>query len=115
MDVNKETRRQVAEEQKAKNRRRAIVASEARLRVKSVPLGDGDDWLPCPGSGICHGMAYLQITQGKKTKFVKCGISRCNVVLWLSGSAWEEKFARDGRIGVTRAEIARDHPGALIL
>lgn len=71
-----------------------------------------DRFLICPGSGMLHPQAFLPVMQGKACKFIRCPFHNCAINCFLNGAGWDRS---DFDFGVTKAQIAKMNPGALIL
>lgn len=83
------------------------------VRSTSTPLEDM--YVPCPGNGIMHPELYLPVVQGPKILFAYCGVARCASFWQMRGAGWMSLLKGTGRVGYTRAEIAKKNPNALIL
>jgi len=75
---------------------------------RSVPIPDR--FLLCPGSGVVHDTVFLPVMQGPKVRFIRCPLTGCKLKAFLPGEAWTSKS-----VGITRRQVARHAPGALIL
>lgn len=79
------------------------------VRRRSRPMGDA--FMLCPGSTFVHPPAFLPVWVGPKTTFTRCPLSGCEAVTYYVGCKWADQT----RFGLTKAEIARQNPSALVL
>lgn len=70
--------------------------------------------MPCQGSGITHGDVFLRIWKSPKTLFTRCPLQTCKWMSFYQGQDWEKCLHENGRIGLSRAEIAKRNPQALL-
>jgi len=89
----------------------AVIAKKRGSHAKhATAVAIPDRYMICPGSGIIHPQAFLRAMQGQNCKFIRCPFHECKVTLFLNGDKWNEVD-----FGVTRDQVNKMNPGALIL
>jgi len=76
----------------------------------AIPVPDRH--MICPGSGLVHAQVFLRVMQGQSYKFTRCPIPECRITCYFGAAKWDEP---DFDFGVTKAQIIKMNPGALIL